>query len=94
MIPGRLDVASDGSANEAKMPKLVLNYNVGNTSKSPEILLKNICDKVQGTPIISWEPDVKYTYEIDLRVDGGVQVNVVTTQWENVTGQTPGILID
>ena len=59
-----------------------------------EISLKDICPRGDDTPITSWERGVKYTYEISMRLDGGVLVNVVTTDWDTVEAETPGLLIE
>ena len=97
MIPGALDVASDGSDDPDKMPTLILNLRytpTGGVQQTSSIFLslKDIED-ADGTPITSWERGIKYTYYIAVRLDGGVRVKVVTTQWETIEAETPGILI-
>lgn len=60
---------------------------------SPPILLSSI-QRTDGTPITSWEIGYKYTYDVSIRLDGGLLVTVTTTPWdEPVQGETPGILI-
>lgn len=93
MIPGALDVASDGGSETEMMPTLVLKYTPeGGTRQTQRILLKDIQDS-DGTPITSWERGIKYTYYLALRLDGGVRVKVITTQWETIEAETPGLLI-
>lgn len=58
------------------------------------ILLKNI--PVEGSSsqfITRWEPGHKYIYKVYILFDGGVLVNVVTTKWDEVSAQTPGLMI-
>ncbi len=90
MIPSPLYIASDGSANTELMPHLYMDMS---GSSDINILLKDIEDG-EKNPISVWEPGVKYTYEITIRLDGGVLVNVVTTPWIEVDAETPGLLID
>lgn len=61
---------------------------------SDPIPLKDI--PVKGTTdqfITRWEPGHKYIYEVHILFDGGVLVNVVTTEWDEVPAQTPGLMI-
>lgn len=61
---------------------------------SGPIPLKNI--PVKGTTdqfITRWEPGHKYIYEVYILFDGGVLVNVVTTEWDEVPAQTPGLML-
>lgn len=43
--------------------------------------------------ITRWEPGKKYTYEIHIRLGGGVNVTVNVTDWEEVIAETPGVTI-
>lgn len=43
--------------------------------------------------ITRWEPGKKYTYEIHVRLGGGVNVTVNVTDWEDVIAETPGVII-
>ena len=64
------------------------------TTKS--VSLQNIPVKTGSGPqntIDAWEPGKKYIYEITIRVGGGVIVNVITTEWDEVEAETPGLLI-
>lgn len=61
---------------------------------SDPIPLKDI--PVKGTTdqfITRWEPGHKYIYEVHILFNGGVLVNVVTTEWDQVPAQTPGLMI-
>ena len=87
-IPDDLSNASDGSDNPERMPHLVLKYTPdGKPQQTENILLKEI------PPITRWEPGVKYTYHIIIRLDGGVVVSVITTEWDTVEAETPGLMI-
>ena len=87
-IPDDLSNASDGSDNLERMPHLVLKYTPdGKPQQTESILLKEI------PPITRWEPGVKYTYHIIIRLDGGVVVSVITTEWDTVEAETPGLMI-
>ena len=94
MVPQRLDQAVGSGGLEANMPKLFLYYTMDSVQHGAEISLKDICPRGDDTPITSWERGVKYTYEISMRLDGGVLVNVVTTDWDTVEAETPGLLIE
>ena len=96
-IPTALDATSDGSADESKMPHLHISYTSGQTQQEADILLKSISrNPLNGdhTPVEVWEPGVRYTYNINIRMDGGVQIIVVTTEWDNIYAETPGVMID
>lgn len=74
---------------------LYLTYKVdeGPEETSEPIYLSSI-QRTDGTPITSWEIGYKYTYDVSIRLDGGLLVTVTTTPWdEPVQGETPGILI-
>lgn len=65
-----------------------------NEYTSPLILLKDI--PVKGTKdqfITRWEPGHKYIYEVHILFNGGVLVNVITTEWDEIPAQTPGLMI-
>ena len=89
LIPQNLDSADS--------PSLVvtLHDNTNNTEQ-PEpdpIPLKDIKIKGTDTPITAWEPGKVYTYEVHILLNGGVLVNVITTEWDEVEAQTPGLMI-
>ena len=76
-------------------PVLELSFTYGSnpaTTVSPSIPLKTI-ETSNGTAITAWEAGRKYIYNINIRVDGGVKVNVITTDWDPVNAKTPGIMI-
>ena len=64
----------------------------GGVSSTANILLKDV-KRQDNTSITSWEPGVKYNYFVSMRLDGGVLVSIVTTAWDEVEAQTPGLLI-
>ena len=37
---------------------------------------------------------IKYTYNVVIRLDGDVLISVVTTEWDDVVAETPGLLIE
>ena len=57
------------------------------------INLEQIHVKNSDSFITSWEPGKKYTYEIHIRLGGGVNVTVNVTDWEEVIAETPGVII-
>ncbi|NLZ18772.1 MAG: fimbrillin family protein [Bacteroidales bacterium] len=94
MIPQRLDekIGIDG------WPALVLEYTpTGESATSARILLKDIyTDPAPGqepAAISKWEMGKQYLYEIELSLDGGVQVHVTTSDWDSVPAETPGLLL-
>ena len=98
-IPTALDATSNGIAdNEEHMPHLVITYTpAGKPDTQASLLLKNITrNPMNGdnTPVEVWEPGVRYTYHLSIRMDGGVQIFIVTTDWEDIMAETPGIMID
>ena len=95
MIPQRLDQAVGSGGLEANMPRLIIKYTPqGQSQKEAEKVLKDIVSDADGvTPITSWVMGKKYTYYISMRLDGGVLVRVVTTDWETIDAETPGLLI-
>lgn len=98
-IPTALDATSNGIADDQEhMPQLVITYTpAGKPATQASLLLKNITrNPMNGdnTPVEVWEPGVRYTYHISIRMDGGVQIFIVTTDWEDIMAETPGIMID
>ena len=72
-------------------PVLVLHYN---GTGSETIYLKDIKRQDDPTRLINrWEAGVRYTYYVDFNLDGGVQVTVITTEWDSVNAQTPGVML-
>ena len=91
MIPQDLD-----PVNPANRPKLVLDYSYNdgqNHRVETSINLRDIVMRGSDQPITSWQQGVKYNYEIHIRYGGGIRVHVVTTPWEEVNAETPGLLI-
>ena len=58
------------------------------------IRLDEITVKNSNDYITSWLPGKKYSYEIHIRLGGGIIVNVAVTDWEEVIAETPGLTID
>lgn len=93
MIPQRLDQAVGAGSLEENMPQLILSYRSGDAAtRSTTISLKDV-QRADGSSISSWEIGYKYTYYINMRLDGGLLVSLVTTAWDPVEAQTPGLLI-
>lgn len=95
MIPGSLTTTSNGSNDDNYLPQIIVKYTpTGGVQRTPPpIILKNI-ERSDHTPITSWSPATKYAYYITIRADGGVLVKVITTEWNTVNAETPGLLID
>ena len=74
-------------------------YNAGtelapvNKNSSLSLGLSTIPNATDGQLLTSWEQGRKYDYNIHIRVDGGVVVSVVTTEWDPIEAQTHGIMI-
>ncbi len=93
MIPQALDQAVGTGSDEANMPRLLITFTPdGGSQTTADICLKNIT-RQDGTAITSWEMGVKYTYYVSMRLDGGLLVSIITTAWDDVEAETPGLLI-
>lgn len=96
MIPGSLTITTNGSDNDDYRPQLIVKFTPttsGIQHTPPPIILKDI-ERNDHTTITSWSPATKYAYYITIRADGGVLVNVTTTEWNTINAETPGLLID
>ena len=100
---GDLNYATLLTAYEGKVPHLKVTFTYVDPSTSetvactpPPVMLKDIQRASYGDddPISFWEPGIRYTYYIDIRLDGGVVIRVVTTEWDEIEAETPGLLID
>lgn len=108
-IPFALDQTSDGSTEpgnpsdpgyaealanyKAHLPQLIVDYGA---TEPAVVYLKDVQrDPKNGdTSLIGeWRQGIKYTYYISIRLDGGVVVSVVSTEWNEIKAETPGILI-
>lgn len=95
---GDYDVPADYetalTAYRSKIPHLIIDYSPSDGAVS--IPLVDIQKVRYGTEdsISEWEMGVKYTYNITIRLDGNVIVTVITTEWDDVPAETPGLLID
>ena len=87
----------DGKIGVDGWPALVLVFTPdGGSQTTARILLKDIyTDPEQGNPtlISSWEMGVKYVYLVRINLDGGIQVHVTTSAWDDVAAETPGLLL-
>lgn len=101
LIPGALNVASDGSGNTDLMAKLLLSFTPAKINPSDpqpatinqSLALREVERTSDGTPITSWQVGTRYVYNIDIRIDGSVVITVVTTPWEIIDAHTPGLMI-
>lgn len=93
---GDADYETKLEAYESKVPRLNVGFTVNDTPLTPSILLKDIQRTKYDTedPITVWEPGIRYTYHIGIRLDGGIVVRVVTTEWDEIEAETPGLLIE
>ena len=93
---GDADYETKLEAYESKVPRLNVGFTVNDTPLTPSILLKDIQRTKYDTedPITVWEPGIRYTYHIGIRLDGGIIVRVVTTKWDEIEAETPGLLIE
>lgn len=67
--------------------------NSGTQSSSLSLGLTTIPNEHDGQLLTTWEAGHKYEYQIHIRVDGGVVVTVITTEWDPVEAQTHGIML-
>lgn len=84
------------AAYEAKIPHLIINYTPsGGVARERKIVLKNVKKSRYGSAeaIAEWEMGIKYTYHVVIRLDGDVLISVITTEWDRVDAETPGLLI-
>lgn len=88
MVPQNLNTS------EGLPPTLVIVYNKGDeTDVEEEVTLKEVPNKVTGAAITEWRAGYKYDYEIELRIGVGIMVRVITTPWEIIEAETPGLMI-
>ena len=89
-----LMVPQDLNPGEGLSPMLVIVYNKGDaTDVEEEVTLKDVLNKNTGVAITQWRAGYKYDYEIELRIGVGIMVRVVTTPWEVIEAETPGLMI-
>lgn len=95
---GDPDYAAKLAAYEGKIPHLNIGFTFSGAGgyTPPPIMIKDIQRTKYGNddPISVWEPGIRYTYYISIRLDGGITVRVVTTDWDDIEAETPGLLID
>ena len=96
--PGFYDLLIPQNLESDDSPSLVVKFRDDvdpdyNEYTPDPIPLKDIVIKGTDTPITRWEPGHVYVYEVHILLNGGVLVNVITTKWEDVLAQTPGLMI-
>ena len=84
----------DLNPGEGLQPTLVIVYNKGDAMDvEEEVVLKDVLNRNTGVPITQWRAGYKYDYEIELRIGVGIMVRVITTPWEVIEAETPGLMI-
>lgn len=73
-------------------PLLMIKYSVNGDIIETPIRLSSITT-LGGAQITQWEAGKKYTYNIHIRYGGGITVHVITTQWDEVSAGTPGLIV-
>lgn len=96
--PGFYDLLIPQNLDSDDPPALVITFHddvlgAWNLYTPDPIPLKDIKIKGTDTPITEWEPGKVYTYEVHILLNGGVLVNVITTEWDEIEAQTPGLMI-
>jgi len=90
--------ATDMAEFEDKLPHLYINYTPQGeaVARDARIILRDVKKARYGEAeaIGEWDMGIKYTYNVVIRLDGDVLVSVVTTQWDDVAAETPGLLIE
>jgi len=67
--------------------------NDGTKNSSLSLSLSTVPNETDGRLLTTWAAGYKYEYQIHIRVDGGVVVTVITTEWDSVEAQTHGIML-
>lgn len=76
--------------------KLEMDYwysNGGIKERTLSLGLSTVPNETDGRLLTTWAAGRKYEYQIHIRVDGGVVVTVITTEWDPVEAQTHGIML-
>ena len=90
MIPQALDTEWGAGLK----PSLIIKYTpAGGVQTTVSVPLEDILQADGHTPILTWTRGVKYTYNVSFRIDGGVLVNIITTEWDLAEAEIPGLLI-
>ena len=76
-------------------PTLVVDYTPTGSAQASHahVMLKDVIDTSTQAPISTWDPGIRYCYEICIDLDGGVQVQATIEPWSNILLETPGLLI-
>lgn len=94
-----LMIPQDFSLSLTYVPRLVLDYSYKETPDAEPtrvvtgIRLEEIKAVKDDQFITSWLPGVRYTYEVHIRLGGGLRVSVSVAPWEEIHAETPGVTI-
>ena len=81
------------------IPRLVLDYSYKEAPDAEPtrvvtgIRLEEIKAVADDQYIVKWLPGVRYTYEVHIRMGGGLRVSVTVAPWEEIHAETPGVTI-
>lgn len=82
------------------IPRLVLDYSYKEAPDAEPtrvvtgVRLEEIKAVKDDAYITRWLPGVRYTYEVHIRMGGGLRVSVSVAPWEEIHAETPGITIN
>lgn len=89
-----LFVPQDLNFDENYPATLVVKYTPQDSSeKTAEIILKDALDSHEAAFTSQWQMGNKYTYNITFNFDGGIVVTVITSDWDTIEAETPGLLL-
>ena len=81
------------------IPRLVLDYSYKEAPDAEPtrvvtgIRLEEIKAVADDQYIVKWLPGVRYTYEVHIRMGGGLRVSVTVAPWEEIHAETPGVTV-
>lgn len=93
---GNIDlfIPQDLDYDAANLAVLEISYTPeGGEAKLAQVVLKDVQNSLGAAFTDTWEIGNKYIYNIDFNLDGGILVTVITTDWETIEAQTPGIFL-
>lgn len=94
-----LMIPQDFGLSLTYIPRLVLDYSYKETPEADPtrivtgVRLEEIKAVKDDQYITRWLPGVRYTYEVHIRMGGGLRVSVTEAPWEEVHAETPGVTI-
>lgn len=89
-----LFIPQDLNYDASSPAKLIVHYTPeGGSAKTAEVVLKDVYDQSGAAFNSTWEMGNKYIYNIYFNLDGGIVVTVITTQWDTIEAETPGLLL-